>query len=229
MDIIFSTYLSKPNGFAQHDSSGKCKANDYRLMARWYETLNKHKLNGIIFHNELSEKFCKKYTRPNFQFVLYIKEHRPSYNDERFYCYRWYMDKCPDIQRVICTDLFDVEFHGNPFTLFKPEYDLYCGSEVGSYKNTWLIQKMQQLKLQPIKPPETIYNGGIWGGYRGPFIRFLDGMIELLDKAPKNNNANTPLYLHYLNRIWKGTIFTGHPLHNRFRSNEVGGAIIKHK
>ncbi len=230
MDCIFTTYLTKNLDFSQHDCSGNAKPNNYKLMSGWYNSVKKFDLNGVVFHNELSEDFIKKYTTDQIKFEKYTKVHRPSYNDERFYCYKSYLLNNPEVKRVIFTDMFDVQFFGNPFKVFSEEYDLYLGSETRkAHASKWLTMKMKQVGLKPLNKSMVIYNAGIIGGERGPILEFLDGMIELLNKVPTNINANSPVYVHYTNRIYKGRIFTGHPLHNKFRSNKPGGAFIKHK
>ena len=87
----------------------------------------------------------KKFTNEKVKFVKYTKQHRPSYNDERFYCFRDYLERDKNIKRLFHTDLFDVEFHGNPFKIFEQGYDLYLGSEPGSrHAFRWFIRKAKK-------------------------------------------------------------------------------------
>lgn len=228
MDIIFTTYFSRDIGFSQHDSSKHCVRDNYAIMARWYESLISNNLYGIIFHNELSRDFTSRYECEHVKFYFYDGMHRPSYNDERFYCYRQYLDAHPEYDRIFCTDLFDVEFFGNPFAVFTDQCDLYLGSEKRGVAIRWLQAKLREAGLPILSEDEMIYNAGIIGGRREAIYGLIIGVIKLLDKIQPHINANTPAYLHYTNRVYTGRIFTGYPLHNEFRSYKSDG-IIKHK
>ena len=233
-EIIMAPYFTRRIGFSQHDSSGGAKPNDFNLIKSWYETVWKLSVNAVIFHNELSNEFIKKYTTKYISFVRYDKVHRPSYNDERFYCYRDYLERNKNINRIICTDLFDVKFLKNPFELFSMGYDLYVGSEEKSHPSSygwkWVNKKLKEQKLKQLSKDDTMFNAGICGGDRKKFIKLLDMMIEIFEETPSRFNANMPVYNDCLRRLKSWKIFTGFPLHNIFESNKVlKGVYIKHK
>jgi len=246
VNVIFTSYFTKKLGFSQHDSShggkGGSQPDDYKLMKNWYETtckvLSPH-THAVIFHNECSEKFCQKYSNEFLTFVRWEKEHRPSYNDERFYAFREYLTLHPEITNAISTDMFDVQILRNPFDLFfhQPDYDIYCGSEkknvAGSFGRKWVNNKMKKYKLGAIPNEDGVYNAGICGGNRDLLIRFYDIMVDLFKKISPKENANMAVFNKALRMVketggWR--VFTGHPLHNVFESNKVQpDTYIKHK
>jgi len=245
LNVIFTTYLTKKLGFSQHDSSnnrkGGSKPDDFKLMKNWYESiikiLNKN-THAVIFHNECSPLFTKQYETPFLKFEKWEKQHRPSYNDERFYCFLEYLTTNLNIDNAFWVDMFDVVFYDNPFQIIKDDYQIYCGSEQrskpGSFNWKWVNRKMQREgKLPPLGKEDTIYNAGCCGGHRSKVISLLKYMTTILDTKPKKFNLNMPIFNHSLRELkqtrgWK--VFTGYPLHNVFESNVVKtGTFIKHK
>ena len=231
MDILFTTYFTKDLSFSQHDSSGGCKPNKYRLMERWYKSVWSNQIDSIVFHNELSNGFIRKYETKCIKFSKWGEENRPSYNDERFYCFLNYLKEHENIKRVFCTDIFDVEILRNPFELITDEYDLYLGSECNPSRG-WIKKKGKEISLpQPdIDSGEIYYNAGIIGGKRENIIKLFELMLFEFNNIPKEINANIPVYNYCLHKVFNGNYFTGHPLHNVFKSNKVTeGVYIKHK
>ena len=232
MDYIFTTYFTKNRNFSQHDcSKGGCKPNNFQVMKNWYESVWRLQLNAVIFHNELSCGFMNKYETKNIKFVRYNEFNRPSYNDERFYCYINYLKEHKNINRVFCTDMFDVVFYKNPFELMNDKHDLYLGSE-SSPSLTWMKRKAKEINLpQPkTKSGEIYYNAGIIGGTRKNILKLFGMIVKQLKDISPRFNANMPVYNYCLHNLFKGKYFTGYPLHNKFKSNKVtDGVYIKHK
>jgi hypothetical protein len=241
-NLIFSPYFTKEIGFHQHDSRNKgkggTKPNDPDVLLRWYGSLIENNLQGVVFHNELSEEFMKKY--PLITFENWPKQHRLSYNDERFFAYYQYLNQHPEIKSVFMTDLYDVQFFSNPFQLIEEhtDVDLFVGSETMSqYSSKWMRRKTKEMKIPLIENKyesgSTIYNAGIIGGRREEVLVFLKAMCKQLSPIPPKYNANMPVFnlvLEYLQKTLKYKIMTGFPLHNKFRSQKVdSGTYIKHK
>lgn len=239
-NVVFGPYLTKRLKFHQHDSSnggkGGAKPNDYNQMKNWYESVKKCNLNGVILHNECSPEFIKKFSTEKISFFNWEKKHRPSYNDERFYAYHEYLVCHPKVERVFFTDLFDVRFCANPFKLMEknPEHDLFFGEELMSKSSSrWMVRKCREMKLQLITggyhPGQVIYNAGIIGGKRKHILNLLIDMKSIFDKIHPRYNANMPVFNFAASRT-PSKIFSGPPLHNKFRSNKVPeGTYIKHK
>jgi hypothetical protein len=238
-DVIFGPYFTKNINYHQHDSShkgrGGSKPNDYKQMQNWYESIQKFDLNAVIFHNEHSKRFIEKYSTDKISFQSWHKKHRPSYNDERIWTYREYLTTHPEIERVFMTDLYDVQFFGNPFELFENHSArIFAGEELLSkYSSRWMVRKCREMKTPLIQnkyaPGCKIYNAGIIGGYREDVLELLERMVKRFLKIPKKFNANMPVFNLCLQEM-NTKIFSGYPLHNKFRSQKYeDGIYIKHK
>ena len=226
-NLVLTTCFTKNRG-PQHCVFKGGLENIYDGMKGWYGSLITCGLKGVIFHNELSDDYIKKYQNDQVSFVKYDQFHRYSYNDERFYCYKWYLEK-NEVENVLFTDMFDVKFYGNPFSLYGT-HDFYLGSELhNNWDCGWRKAKFRQAGLPYLVKGEKIYNAGIIGGHYKVIMGFLEYMIYKFDRLPKEYNLNTPLYLNFMNRVFKGKIFTGKPLHNTYYSYKPEGALIEHK
>lgn len=225
-DFIFTSWFSGDNGFAQHDHTEKCKKDDFSLIEKFYNSIKKNNLNCIIFHNELSDQFVNKYSNEKIKFQHQIISNRKSYNDERFFCYLQYLKiHEKEIDKVICTDCFDVQIHKNPFHLIDKKFDI-CVGEDNEKGKKWIEEKMTKCNLKiKIKKP---YNAGIIGGYRIKLVNFFEEMTRMMSNCPEEINSNMAVLNYMLNsKKWK--ILSGFPLHNKFRSFNNQGAHIQHK
>jgi hypothetical protein len=205
-------------------------------MKYWYESVKSVGASAVIFHNELSEEFMDQYKTPNISFFKWSKEHRPSYNDERFYAYFEYLTVNKNIDRIMCTDMYDVIFYRNPFHLMDrhPEYDTFVGSElVGKHSASWMIRKCKEMNYPTSRNDYSspfMFNAGIIGGTRERMLQLFQTMIDEFKHVSKKYNANMPVFNHSLEKLPFLKIYTGHPLHNVFNSNRVSDTTyIKHK
>ena len=124
-NYIFTSWFSGDNGFAQHDHTERCVANDFSLIEKFYKSIEINNIKCIIFHNELSKKFTDKYKTNNISFVQKKIQYRKSYNDERFFVYLDELkSKEKNIEKVIFTDCFDVMIHKTPFNLITDKVDI---------------------------------------------------------------------------------------------------------
>jgi len=241
VDVILAPYFTKNINFHQHDSSNRGKGgslpNDYNQMKNWYESIVKLDINACIFHNELSEDFIAKYKKDNIIFQKWNKAHRPSYNDERFYAYLDFIDSHKNIDRIFCTDLYDVIFYKNPFQLMDTlkDYQILCGAEqITRYNSKWMTRKCKEMNYpvsrDGFSTSSFLYNAGIIGGKRENIRHLFKDMIGDFSKIDPKFNANMPVYNHCLEKQKDINIFSGFPLHNIFNSNKVTeGLYIKHK
>lgn len=240
-----TTYLTKRIGFSQHDSShggkGGSNPDDYKLIKNWYESVLRvldRDTHAVIFHNECSEWFCKKHSTEFLSFVRWDKNHRPSYNDERFYAFREYLTINDQYKRAISTDMFDVQIFRNPFLLMDKMHGfaLFCGSEKNnvphSYGRKWVNNKMRRCKLGVLSNDDIVYNAGICGGSRKNLLSFYETMISHFNRIPNGENANMAVFNRSIRdmKTFAWDVFTGHPLHNIFESKKATPeTYIKHK
>lgn len=247
-NVVLAPYFTKACDYSQHDSSnggkGGCKANDYGLIKGWYDSVKRLGLHARVFHNELSKEFIRKHETDEIKFVYWPGTTRPSYNDERFYAYQSFLMANEDVDRVLCTDLFDVEILMNPFELMN-EMDnvhesvhLFSGSEIiNTYSSAWLLEKCKMMHYpsarENYRVGRTVFNAGIIGGKRKWVLELFNLMINEMSDISKKHNSNMLVYNRCVERLMKGRhwkVFHGYPLHNVFNSFTAdNGTYIRHK
>jgi hypothetical protein len=244
MDIICAPYFTRKTTFSQHDSSTKgiskgANVNDFSLIERWYNSISKLGLYAIIFHNELSSEFIKKYKTDKIKFEQYHILNRPSYNDTRFFMYEDYLHNNKNhIERAFFTDIFDVEFQKNPFELIdkNPTKLLFCCSENITKKNgEWMKKKTIEMKYASARNNyaigELLYNAGIIGGNIDTLLSLFQYMIYQFSFINREFNANMNVFNVSVETLFPpNKILTGFPLHNIFNSWEsLPEVYITHK
>jgi hypothetical protein len=221
-----------PNEILGYD--GNRFVESYYNMKRWYDSVCRLGLHGVIFHDCLSNSFVDQYENDNVQFERVILGDR-STNDERFFVYLDYL-KVTACDFVYMTDLFDVEFKQEPFSIIG-NHLVYSGSEecVNS-ENNWMRYKYNEVYgINVDDYPEIanrrVMNPGIIGGLRENMIILLDKMCEGMSKKPRNVNSNLVVYNEALFRMFRmNDIYTGGKLHSRYKYNEDRGDVcVIHK
>ena len=228
-NVALSTYLCQ-----RPDPQRRAfwKPDDSAVVEKWIKSVEKLGLNGIIFYDSLSEQFVEDWAGPNVVFRQ-VAWHTPwTAAEERVRIYRdWLRDNSCD--RVLTTDLSDLEFYYDPFPLMGDPDMLYIGSEpilIGDSK--WLKQRMMETYGEVTDADKPIRNPGIVGGSRKRMLIFLDQWLAEMEKAIKP--VSPPHDIVSFNRlIYRDHIafVTGHPLHTVFRSKQPAdcGAAIRHK
>jgi hypothetical protein len=226
MNIILTSYfVTRPD--PQRGVS--VNPNDPDLYGGWVNTLEALGLAGVIFADH---DLCVDSL--NVTVMPHELKTGWSTNDERFWAYYDYLTAHKDIDNVFLTDLFDVDFFGNPFGLISDDYDLYCGCGAGFPgtigDNRWLINKMKEAYGRVYYPDRVTLNAGVIGGRRGLvrdlIYRMLDDMLSLggdknINMAAFNKNAH--------DLFAPDRIMVGPPLTSLFKKYEAGGFAIRHK
>jgi hypothetical protein len=188
-------------------------------------------MKGIIFHDGLSVDFCEDWGGA-VQFKMVSWQTPWTAAEERVRIYRdWLQGNSYD--KVLTTDLPDVQFFTNPFPLMDNPDMLYIGSEpklIGNSK--WLMRRMLETYGEVTDTDKPILNPGIVGGSRERMLTFLDQWLDEMGRVIKPTSP--PHDICAFNRvIYREHIpfVTGYPLHTVFRSNQSAdcGAAIRHK
>lgn len=172
-NIILSTYFTSKIDYqrCKHQSN-----DDYQYIKDWYESIISLQLKGIIFHDNLSDNFVRKYQNKNIKFIK-VKVGNLSLNDERFFIYLNFL-KENIFDYVLMTDISDVVFNKNPFLIINDKYDLYIGSEPWNFQHKdWILERYRIIYgKEPLEYYDNIVlNAGIIGG------KYLN-IMELLKK-----------------------------------------------
>lgn len=136
--VILSCYFNGKNDPIHHSElkEKKQEANNFNYIKPLYETAKKHKQHLIIFHDNLSDEFIKKYQTDKIIFRKTQLVSNLSINDERFIIYYEYLLKNP-YKKVLSSDISDVYINKNPFELLNNYYK----------KNDKFIKIIEELDL----------------------------------------------------------------------------------
>lgn len=107
---------------------GKYLDSTFDHIKLWYESINKHNLNGVMIHDNFCDAFVERYTTKNVTFVKNksLSKQTLSPNDYRFTLFEQYILK-HDISNVFITDA-DVSVRQN-FDDRLERGKIYVGSE----------------------------------------------------------------------------------------------------
>lgn len=208
------------------------KPNDENLSSNWILSTYNIGLNGIVFHDCLSNYFINKQPK-NLTFIYIKPNSKHSLNDIRYIIWLDYIINNTEIEYFFTTDMFDVEFNKNPFEIISDKYDIYVGSnrECKISQNNWLVENMNTVYKKTFFPDFEDANAGIIGGNRKNIIKLFENMKKdiLLNESPKDLSMaifNKNLY----ETFEKEKILIGYPITSKFKKYEKhGNFYIKHK
>ena len=234
--VIYTTYYT--GKLNPQKTAKEAIPNDFSMIEGWYNSVVKHNLQGVIFHDHLTEEFVKKYSCSNVSFVKVPYYSIRSLNDERYYVYQHYL-KNPDIEWVLTTDLFDVEFNKDPFEYMTNKNVVYVGSETPEKAHFtdefWPVIKNRALQSYGEVSSwwqttiKYFLNAGLIGGHRDIMTRLLDLMVDEFDVI--NPALDTNMFVLSKCIIENKIPFsTGAPFHSRYKFfDESDEYYVRHK
>ena len=186
--VIFTTYFSQkkhpndPNDRAVigRGDDGRVLQNSIKYIEPWYNSVDKLKINGVVFYDNLDKDFIKKHETDLIKFVK-VDTSEYSNNDWRFFCYRKYLEENP-VDSVFLSDGSDVSVVQDPTDILKkyPETDIFvCKDSIKLFQfpymsihreakwDGYIFFLLNQHKLDLI-------NMGVIGGSYSSIIDFLD-------------------------------------------------------
>jgi hypothetical protein len=224
-------------GIYDVNRSTTLQEDDYALVKDWAESVAILELQGIIFHNNFSEKTCKKYSNEHisFQKVVFNPQFNP--NVFRYFVYQSFLkEHFNTIESLFVTDVSDVVVLKNPFPepLFvKNPKSLFCGDEPKILNNEWMIDHAAHLRKGISDYSEyeekyqnaTLLNCGIIGGHIKVMHEFFDKLCHIHQEY---NTHNTTAYtgdmgaFNYLTRTqFNDRLLHGAPINTTFKAYEV--------
>lgn len=231
------------------------QTDDYQYIKPWYDSMKKTNMHGIIFYDNLSENFIKKYETDKI-FFKKCKYGKFSLNDERFILYFLYLKQNP-YKQVFMTDVSDVTINKNPFLLISNPEKLYVGSDEPKLlkDSTWCQNKANTLFTAISKKYKGIdamfskfikmpcYNAGVIGGYHNMVLFLLESMTHIFYMINNDNNNNMMVlnFVIYMRMLYdykfdiqinRSTthIMCGYPLTSEFKKYQTNSrAYILHK
>jgi nucleoside-diphosphate-sugar epimerase len=228
-NVVFTSYFTNTDDFQR---KRRYSPNHFQYMAEFFWSLKKHGLRAVVFHDGLDAGFQHRLSSdyPRLSFSLVESLHNRSTNDARFYAYYHYLREHPGIDRVLLTDISDVEFQKDPFQLmfFLGDW-LYVGTDIDIFPNMkrmpWIEERLRGCfgdhsvdagKLSKLLQMDTVYNAGTVGGSRAVVLNLLAVVVVYLDATPPSLNCNMPALNFVVHEHFFDKVFTGFPLNSRF-------------
>jgi len=233
MDIILSSYYTtKPD--PQKDKY--INNNNFEYIKYFYNSIKKHNLNCVIFHDNLNDNFIDMYTTDKILFIkINLDQYkRTSLNDIRFYVYYEYI-KNNDINNVIFTDISDVIVINNPFDNYiQKNYIYICKDRNRTLNHYWVKNKIEQAYnksiFNDISMDNILLNAGVIGGYKDIIIKFLKLVLAEFENTNLKSNANMPVINYIIHKYFKYMYICGYPFCSEFFKNEIRNDVyFKHK
>ena len=217
MNIVLSNYfISKKDP----QRNIRYKHDDPNLVDHWIKSLTELNVNGVIFHDCLSDAFIKKHETEFVKFEYYKPETKLSLNDERFICwFNWLCRNKSKIDNVFCTDLFDLQFNKNPFELISDRYRFYTGKviDVNIEDRPYMRDKMVD-SYGEIKYGKRKYGCACCFG--GSYKNVVDLLILICaDFMSLDNTTNINMAVFNKNMydlFPESQIMLGYPITNKF-------------
>tara|TARA_B100000674_G_C37968844_1_gene975934 strand:+ start:1859 stop:2653 length:795 start_codon:yes stop_codon:yes gene_type:complete len=223
-NVIMTTYFCNKND-PQRPKRAPC--NDFQYIKPWYNSIKKLGLNGVVFHDGMSDNFIKQYQTEKIKFV-YVdsNSYEFSLNDLRYFVYHDFLSKNKNIKNVFMTD-------GNDVTIVKSPFNKFTGICVGKEElkindSKWMKQKIKNFNSNNINKfnynsQSGVYNAGILGGNRNEVMNFLKFMIKIfnnLDEKQRRDNLNMIVFNYVVYNNYKQKVNTGEPLHSVYKKFE---------
>lgn len=253
-NLILTTYFTSKANPQTNQIEDK---NNFLYIKAWYESVNKIKINAVIFHDGLDNYFTEELENDNIIF-LKVPLGNMSLNDERFFVYiRFIQEFKSNLNKIILTDINDVIFLLNPFD-FISDNKLYFGidSAQNIIKSKYLLGKFKEfiLKTNLFVNKKFLFspvlNAGVIGGKIEILLSFLNNLESVFNKIendPGNYNMIVVNYVAYIQKISRfdypylirlyppdvinsKLLFAGYPFVSKFKKFESpAGVYIKHK
>jgi hypothetical protein len=230
-NLILATYLA---GIYDVNRNETLPADDVSVIAAWAESIVALGLQGVVFHNSLSESSMAKY-ESNIQFVKVQFDKKYNTNIFRYFLYRDFI-KENAVDNFFITDITDVVLVNNPFEdlLFINNTDkIFCCDEPKLLDNEWMYAHSTHLrsKINDYAGYEenfakaTLLNCGIVGGSNTMMQPFLEKLCNIHERY---NTDNVTAYtgdmgtFNYLARTqYNEHIIHGAPVNTIFKMYET--------
>lgn len=235
-DLIIATYLS---GIFDVNRNEVLPSDDINIVTAWAESVVGLGLQGVIFHNSLSETSISKYKK-SIRFIKVQFNEKYNTNIFRYFLYNDFINQNKaDIENIFITDITDVVVVNNPFVqplFIKNTNSIFCGDEPKLLGNEWMQNHAAHLRSKITDytlyeenfKNETLLNCGIVGGNIAVIQPFLEKLCLIHENYSTNNNTaytGDMGAFNYLARTQYNThIIHGTPVNTIFKLYEIDRA-----
>ncbi|WPR77404.1 hypothetical protein [Algoriphagus sp. NG3] len=201
--IILSTYFSSKQdpvrgGFKQTDN--------FAYIKHWYNSVQKHDLEAVVFYDRLSEEFIQIYQTEKIRFVR-CQLGGMSLNDERFFIFQEFISGLPEDCFVLTTDINDVVINKNPLPLLQAKpIKLFVGrGNRRVWKNgIWTLTALRQFhdrfnKAIPLSFLDyPVFNPGTIAGRKDLVVALFNQMTQIFEVLGDGRNYDMPVFNYVL-------------------------------
>jgi hypothetical protein len=211
----------------------KISTNYATYLRPWWNTVNRVGLSGVVLHDGLPHDFIASATTKHVRFECIEPGDWPILHDRhRLLCE--YL-KSHDDEYVFITDISDVAFKRDPFQLIRNDrgqHRLFIGSEQKNIGESRCLRYEVAEQFGCLLHAERqVVNPGIIGGLKHEVIHFLEKVIACIAEQRRLLNSDMSIVNKVVHDTYAwGELFTGLPLHSRFKKWEYNSpAAILHK
>lgn len=223
-DIILSIYYTK---HADPQRNLHQKNDNFAYIKKFYESIIRHNMKAIIFHDGLSVDFIEKYQNDHIQFRLIPEKNYglTSMNDIRFMIYLDFLLEHNSVEKVIISDAADVEFMTNVFDRITEDKLYVCYDRDRNYRHYYINNRIKLTYLCTENPFEGILDhkilqAGLFGGSYRMIVKCLSHMKDEFDHlVNKTYNTNYIVFNH--------VAYTNMNNHLGFSQNSSDSGLIK--
>lgn len=210
---------------------------DFQIVQDWYNSVVKHRLKAVIFHNNFSDDTIYRYQNELITFVKVDFNGILNANVHRYIIYRDYLKQHPDqVENLFVTDIADVVVLNNPFShplfLKHRAEKIFCGDEPKPLENEWMKEHSTHLrnniidydKYEEKYQHDTLLNCGIIGGSIEYMQILLDELSHIHETYTVNNQTAYTCDMGAFNYVMRtkfsGNIIHGLPVNTIFKAYE---------
>jgi hypothetical protein len=228
--LIFTCYF---NGKDDPQFPGmRHRAKNFDAIYLWLKSLTLCGLKGVIFTDNLPK--VHEPFEHNVILVPYKLRTGWTILEERHLCYLEYLEKHPEIEEVVFTDLFDCEFYRDPFPLLAG-HDLLAGYGGRLHApiagNAWIEEEMARAYGEIWYKDMPVLCAGLWGGRRDVVMMVLRAMVRDFEQINPTGHVDMSVFIKCAyDLIPRGSILLGEPFCSKFKRYEISGDFaIRHK
>lgn len=209
------------------EPDGRVGQNTITYIKRWYDSVNRLKIKSVVFCDNLTEEFRRKYSTKYVSFELVDSPVEYSYNDWRFFCFRNWLHENKDFDCVFHSDASDVTVVKNPSELLSkfPEYTFYaCKDSIKLYEFPYISFHQhfgwENLFIFMINQRNwDLINMGVVGGRYQDMFRFYEEFCETRIRMGEPQINSDMWILQYLLRekIKHQGVLIGDPVTSEFK------------
>lgn len=234
--VILSSYFTKkihPNSVNDQHVVGRMENNHiqndfFPYIEKWYNSILKNKLNAVLFHDDLSADFVKKYETDKIKFHK-VGDFIYSNNDYRFFCFRNFLEE-NKFDFVFHTDASDVVVVQDPSELFEKfkDFSFFACKDSIPLKHFPYLDVHKKYDWEDFfrcylnNDTWDLINMGVVGGRYEDMLQFYNKFCETRIKMGDPNFNSDMWVLQYLLRVvfQHKSFMMGDPVCSEFKKYE---------